>query len=170
MSSRVPKVKPTINDAVRKLVSVVNQSLIAARTELLSRNMDKPGRDLDTECGYPTNPTIVDYRNYYQREGIATRVVNVYPDECWSALPEVYETDDEKELPPFEQGWNALIDRLNPLPYLHRVDEVSGIGRCGILVIGVRDGQDPSKPVQGLNEDGNPSVGRPPVPDHKRLM
>lgn len=130
---------------------VVNEYLIA-RTRAIQRLLDPPHRDIDKECGYPATPGIEDYRQYYDREGIATRVVSVFPDESWSVYPELYEVDDENEETPLETAWKSILSRHNPWYHLHRIDELSGIGEYGVLLLGVNDGAtDLSTPVQGVD-------------------
>lgn len=133
----------------------VRQSLIQ-RSEYLWRLMDDPRKDINGECGYPYNPTVFMYRQFYDREGIATRVVNVYPDECWSVFPELYE-DEDSNITPFEEAWNGLLNNpaTHPWHYLHRVDGMSGIGAFGLLLLGFDDGGDLADPVPGIREDGS---------------
>ena len=129
---------------------------LMSRSEYMWRLMDDPRKDINAECGYPYIPTVFMYRQWYDREGIATRVVNVYPDECWSVYPELYEDESSHETP-FERAWADLIDdhMINPWHYLHRVDGLSGIGSFGILLLGFDDGGELSEPVPGIMADGS---------------
>lgn len=146
----ITNLKRTVN---RQRAAVRN--LLLERSALSGRSMDPEGRNLDAECGYPTEPAVQDYKDYYDREGIATRVVNVFPEESWSIYPELYETEDRRRTA-FERRWDALTDELDPWHYLHRVDELSGIGHYGILVLGLDDGGDFDTPVPGIGPDGLP--------------
>lgn len=129
------------------------QSMLLSRSSL-AQKLDPQNRDLDKECGYPTgDPTADFYRKLYDREGPATRTVGVYPDECWSVYPEMYQTEKDRTTP-FEREWQELEFRLNPWHYLHRVDELSGIGHYGVLVLGLDDNRDPSEPVEGIDKNG----------------
>src|SRR5688572_14451476 len=65
----------------------------------LVRAMTTTDRDIDKECGYPDIITPDDYWDMYRRNGIARKVVNFFPDECWSLSPEVYETEEQTETP-----------------------------------------------------------------------
>jgi hypothetical protein len=118
-----------------------------------------PARDIDEACNYPKQLNISHYRKMYDREGLATRVVDVWPDESWVVRPEVYE-NEEPEKTDFEEAWDALVKRLNLFSYLEKIDKVSGIGRFGLLFLGFDDGLDLDKPVAGINERGefDPSV------------
>lgn len=115
--------------------------------------IDQNDRDLDEECGYPTAPTVELYRQLYEREGIATRVVDVYPDECWSVYPEIYETE-EKRRTAFERRWDVLEEEIDILHNLHRVDMLSGIGHFGILVLGLGDNKPLNTPARGVDRFG----------------
>ncbi len=114
-----------------------------------------PRRDIDKECGYPYLILPKQYRFMYDREGIGTRVVTIYPDECWAQDPVIYEGEEPQQTP-FEDAWQALCEAeaTDPLHYLHRVDVISGIGRYGILLLGTDDGLDMSEPLKGINERG----------------
>lgn len=151
--------KASLNDLVWNL-RVFNEVLTGIRSEYMRSRMDPKNRDIDAECGYPKNPEVSLYKEYYLREGIATRVVGVYPDECWAAYPELYETE-KTTTTPFEREWNDLQYDQNVWHYLHRVDELSGIGRYGILLIGLDDGKLLSSPARGVD----PTTG---VPDGKK--
>lgn len=137
-----------------EMLDFVRQSLLA-RSEYMWRLMDDPRKNVNAECGYPDNPTVYMYRMWYDREGIATRVVNVYPDECWSVFPELYE-DEASSITPFEAAWNELLEdpNLNPWHYLHRADGLSGIGSFGILLLGFDDGGSLADPVPGITATG----------------
>lgn len=109
--------------------------------------------DIDGECGYPSEIGPDDYRKMYDREGIASRVVGVLPEESWALDPEVYETEEITETP-FEKSWNKLVKRLNVWHYLHRVDRLSGIGRFGVLLLGLNDDRPLDEPVVDLDSAG----------------
>lgn len=143
---------------VRRLQAVYNASSLLSRASLLQTGLDPQGRNLDRECGYPEhNISVFTYRELYDREGVATRVVNVYPDECWSVYPVLYE-DYGDRVTRFERKWKALLDNpeTNPWHFLHRVDELSGIGHYGLLMLGLSDGKALDRPVTGVGRDGKP--------------
>lgn len=119
---------------------------LLSRAALLDRLID-PRRDIDAECGYPKEVSAQQYRNLYDKEGIATRVVSIFSDACWTKDPEVLEGDGE-ERTPFEEAWVEINDRLHLLHYLHRIDELSGIGHFGVLLIGFDDGKPLDEPVE----------------------
>ncbi len=140
---------------------ILNESM--SRTALFKKLID-PRRDINAECGYPNNLTIEDYKLMYDREGIATRVVSLFPQESWSEDPLVIE-DEEAEPTEFETAWTELERERQLFSYMMRIDELSGIGRFGILLLGFDDGGDLNEPVDGINEQGL-KVGNP---QHKLL-
>jgi hypothetical protein len=133
------------------LLNQILANALTTRTALLQQLLDPKGRDLDKECGYPRDITPEHYKALYDREGIAARVVQIYPEESWQTDPEVYETEDETETP-FEKAWKDNAERHNFYHYLQNVDELSGIGHFGVLLIGIDDGKDLKEPVAGYKE------------------
>lgn len=118
-------------------------------------------RDIDDECGYPPTGelTVQQYRRLYDREGIANRVVSLYPDESWAVSPMVFEDEDPDVSTPFEKEFDELaqtlrgnswleVEESHPVwEYCHRIDKLSGIGHFGVLLLGVDDGSDLEKPL-----------------------
>lgn len=140
----------------------------------MGKTLDAQGRDLNLECGYPDAITPAQYKELYKRNGIATRVVRLYPEECWETDPEVYEVEDAEDTE-FETAWKELgknllgeswlqgvSDEGNPIwHYLQRADELSGIGRYGIILLGLNDGKQLHEPAAGIDEKGMATKKRP---------
>ena len=121
-----------------------------------------PTRDIDSECKYPTEITIANYRDLYDRLGLATRVVDLWPDECWQQDPNVYESEDSTETA-FEKAFDQGQDEQHWFHYLYRLDRLSGIGRYGCLLFGLSDASDNNglmQPAPGVN----PETGEPTSP------
>ena len=120
-----------------------------------------PRRDINKECGYPESNQIsaFDYRQLYDRLAPARRVVNLLPDECWQVQPSVFEDEDAETETPFEQAWDELGQKLRDGSYyqdehgspiwehLKRVDQLSGVARFGVLLLGFNDGKMLHEPV-----------------------
>lgn len=131
---------------------------LTSRSTLLSKLMD-PRRDIDDECGYPKTIEATVYRELYDREPIATRVVQVLPKESWQAPPVLFETEDPEQQTPFELAWEELSTSLrgnswymgetvSPIwEHLKRADELSGIGSYGVLLLGLDDGAELKEPA-----------------------
>lgn len=123
----------------------------------MARAMD-PRRNINDEAGYPETGELTPemYREIYNRDPIAARVVEVLPHESWKVTPKVFETEDPLEETEFELAWEGLDETLQGMgqkswfqdetgspiwEYLRRVDTLSGIGGYGVLLLGVDDGK-----------------------------
>jgi hypothetical protein len=149
-SSSTQEKTPVSLEQSKILLNSAVSNFLMTRSQLFNKMMDKQGRDIDAECGYPINPNYTIFKQYYDREGIATRVVNVFPDESWSVYPELYETEKEISTP-FEKAWNKLLKKQNIWHYLHRIDRVSGLGQYGLLLLGINDNKRLDQPVDGID-------------------
>lgn len=149
--------KSVTNRAINRLERLkrdVTANLLYLSRADLANTLNPPGRNLFADCGYPVGePTLFDYQELYERFGPARRVVQVYPDESWSSYPEVYEREDERKTA-FERAWKNLVFQHSPWFWLERADIQSGIGRYGLLLIGLNDGLDLSEPVLGFDDNG----------------
>lgn len=135
---------------IREVVDNVQFS----RSRLIKAAMD-PRRSINDECGYPENEEITPdlYRRMYDREPVATRVVQVIPREAWQGQPTLFEDEDVEVETEFELRWKELDQQLRGKSwfnqeegslvwnYLQRVNEESGIGSYGVLLLGVNDGK-----------------------------
>jgi len=133
------------------------QNLLLERQLWLRRQLD-PRRDIDAECGHPACIEVTDYLHAFLRGDLATRVVSVFPEESWSESPQIFENQDETETD-FEKAWLELDDQFNLLSILLRADILSGIGRFGIILIGLDDGADLATAVPGVNDRGEKDNG-----------
>lgn len=112
-----------------------------------------PRRNINFEAGYPDDITEDQYKELFDREGIATRVVTILPEESWVVDPIVFETEEVDETE-FEREWNDLQERLNIYHWLQRIDVLSGIGQFGVLLLGISDGKELRESIEGINEKG----------------
>src|SRR5215469_1742373 len=145
---------------LRRMEDLVANAYLT-RYELMKQLMD-PRRSIETECGYPEYGESISarmYKNLYDREPIAARVVEVMPRECWQVQPEVYEDNDPNTVTPFEEDWDGLGASISPskswygqekgslvYEYLCRLDILSGIGHFGVLLFGFDDGKNLAEP------------------------
>jgi hypothetical protein len=144
----------SVNELTHKLMAMTTNLLLSRSSALLGGSLDTTERNIDTECGYPeTDPSIDQYRSMYERVGIATRIINVYPSESWSVPPLVYQTEKPSKTA-WERAWNRIAAKHAIFHYLERIDELSGIGRFGVMLIGTNDGNPLNQPVRGVNEKG----------------
>ena len=162
-------------EADMALLETVN-NVMTSRSQFINQFLD-PRRNIDKECGYPETGAITPwlYRKLYDRESIATRVVQVMPQESWQHTPEVYEDEDSETETPFERAWDELAKSLrgdshykeeegSPIwEHLKRADMLSGIGHFGCLLMGFNDGKQLWEPIDNVPPDGF-AVG---VEEHK---
>ena len=151
-SGKNKKRKTLTSNEKMALMAVEIQNATIARRQAITSLLN-PGLDIDYECRYPTHITISDFKRMFDREGLAARVVSVYPEECWSLPPTIFEDESSKETP-FEKAWKDLQRERNIYHYLQRADVMSGIGEFGLLLLGLDDGKELNKPVTGLNNKG----------------
>jgi uncharacterized protein len=104
---------------------------------------------IDSECKYPEVLTINDFKYMWERNGVAQKVVSIYPEECWTNDPEVYENEKPKQT-----DWDISLDDIvsehQLWATLEELDVLSGIGCFGVMVIGLDDQKDLHTPVEGV--------------------
>jgi len=148
----------TTPETNKKVMNVVNNATVemienvaTMRREVLYRLLN-PGKDLNYECGYPSSITTSDYRDMFDRDAIARRVVEIFPLECWKAEPRVFETVETDETA-FEKDFNDVLINNHLWHYLQRADVLSGIGRFGVILLGINDKKSLKQPLD-LNKKG----------------
>lgn len=115
--------------------------------------------DIDRECKYPSELSVMDMLDAFNRNGIASRIVSLYPCESWQVEPSVYENPSSATKTPFEKSVHELLKRISLFHKLEILDIIAGIGRYGILLLGFDDGKDLSEKVPSLNSDGTKRRG-----------
>lgn len=127
--------------------STLRQYLLPRYAYLDFDQIVDPRHRIDAECGYPKFITPIMYRYMYDRDDVARRVNDIYPNESWSVDPDVYEDEDEETDTPFEKSWKELCDDHNLMSLLFRFDKCCGIGHYGSLLIGLEGEGDLEKPI-----------------------
>jgi len=138
--------KPTTGKDIQTLTS-----MIVARAELAAALGQQYGssRDVYQALGYKKTLSWSDYWAQYSRQDIAKAVIDRPVKATWQGQLELIETE-EAEKTPFEQAWFDLNKRLKLRSLLARVDRLTGIGRYGVLLLGLDDAksiEDFAKPV-----------------------
>lgn len=109
--------------------------------------MVDPRHQIDSECGYPANLSLSMYRYMYERDDVARRVNDIYPDESWASDVCIYDDEDEKVTTDLEVGWEDLCRDCEVLQYLYRLDKMSGVGHYGLMLLGVSGNDDLEAPL-----------------------
>lgn len=98
-------------------------------------------RDLWRVLGYAQTITPAQYRDRYERGGIAGAVVDAIVDATWRGKMELIEDEALDDYTPFEQAWIDLDQRLQVSNKFLRVDKLSRLSTFAVLLIGTADGQ-----------------------------
>lgn len=93
-------------------------------------------RDLYRALGYKRVLTVQDYRERFERNEVAARVVEALPFETWGGGGTVIEDEDPDVDTPFERAWEDLDKRLQVWSTCQVADVLAGIGRHGVIVLG----------------------------------
>lgn len=108
-------------------------------------------RDLYGVLGYPRHIRPLDYIAMYERGGIASRIVDAFPDATWSQEPEIIE-DGERKDTRFELAIDYLKEKKRLFHYMARADKLCGLGRYSILILGTNDAMDLAQPLQHADQ------------------
>lgn len=104
-------------------------------------------RDFYQVFGWPRGPiSALEYKQYYDRGGIANRIIRAYPQATWRDWPLVCDEED-KEKSAFTKAFSVLIENQNLMHYLERADRLSGLGHFSLLLLGVADNADLRTPL-----------------------
>ncbi len=113
-------------------------------------------RDYYEVLGYPVTISPSDYMERYERQSIASRVVDLPATDTWKSPPRL--SEDENSETEFVKQWEILHKRLGVFNALGRVDRLSGIGQFGVLLMGFKGGDDLQKPVDLNSLSGEADV------------
>jgi hypothetical protein len=161
---------PILNDvsriknmaAMQQLSRMMNVTGTQSRDALLSSLFSRD-IDMDHECRWPTEIATKDYKDLFERNSLAGRVVNIWPSECWILSPEIYEVESVEVETSFEKEWKKLNTDLNLIGNLYSLDILSGIGRFGIMFLGLNDigaNESFATPVKGVNPTTGEITGK----------
>lgn len=97
-------------------------------------------RDVYGVLGYDVTITADQYRERYNRGGIAGRVVDALPNAVWRGEGEVFEDEDPKTQTTFENEWAALNEQHDVWSMLGRLHINASLGSfAGLLIGGLGD-------------------------------
>lgn len=98
-------------------------------------------RDLYASLGYDKSPDYVRFLQFYERDGIATRVVNSVSDETWRKHPILTEkkgeTPDEENPSSLQEAFEELADRLDLWSAFNEADRACGFSRFALIFLGM---------------------------------
>ena len=115
----------------------INRMHFARRTGMTFPKADGSfGRDVFETLGYPRTLKPENYREEYERGGIAERLVEVMPQATWLGGAQVFENDDPRDVTEFEKAWTEMAERINLFSAFRRADILAGLGEFAVMVIG----------------------------------
>lgn len=139
-SSSVPS--PSVSISSSDLSSLLSAaSTLADRVQWASRmGFESFGgeRDLYAALGYKRNLTLRDYRERYERGGIASRIVEFLPKIVWAGEIAVQEVERLDTTTEFEEDVTLLLSQedLNLQKNFQSADILCGLGYYSVLLIG----------------------------------
>ena len=131
------------------LQEIVVLSAMLARSQLAQQmGVQFNGlRDMYETLGYPKLITYQQYANEYLRSDIAARVIDLPASDTWRTAPVIQDGPRDAQTS-FTLAVGQLAQRLRVWHYMERLDRLAGIGRFGIMLLGVRDGLPLSQPLR----------------------
>jgi uncharacterized protein len=96
-------------------------------------------RDYYDVLGYPKQLSIDAYWSKFERDPLGGRIVEFPPAETWRDTPTVKDGRDKDATDdtPFAKAWADFAELRRVYHYCKRVDTLCGIGRFGVLLIGL---------------------------------
>lgn len=115
-------------------------SVVVARASLAAQLGQQYGgdRDIYQALGYKTILDYNDFWNQYSRQDIAKAIIDRPVKATWQGQLELIESEDAEKTT-FEKAWYELNKKLKLRSLLARVDRLTGIGRYGVLLLGLDD-------------------------------
>lgn len=98
-------------------------------------------RDMYAIMGYPRHIDPAEYVSAYERQDIASRIVDAYPDATWREPPEV------KGEAGFLESFSMLASKMNLWRAFHRLDRLMNLGHYAVMYIGLDGAEDPATPA-----------------------
>lgn len=154
-NNREVAVSTDVATTFRRQIMVLNSALQSRANLAAGLGTQFNGkRDIYTAAGYPKTLDFDDYNDKYERQDIAGRIVSLPSEWTWREAPEIQDGDEDDT--EFIKAWEELTtidvkniaDQKTIWHYLQRADKVSGIGRFGLLLIGISDkGGELNKPI-----------------------
>lgn len=122
----------------------VEQKALRVASDLLARKnlalkaglMFGEDRDLYKVYGYKRELSFIDFRNKYERQDIAARIVDAPVQATWRRKPTVWD-DSEAIDGPWNEAWDMLVRKYKVYHKLERVDRLAGLGQFSTLLLGL---------------------------------
>ena len=139
---------------LRRALAVWTNAQLISRSMLANRlgTQFEGQRDLYKTFGYPQQPGYQDFRNLYDRQGMATRAVEKFADDTWNKPPVIIDGNGRSDnlsenATPFLKEWVALNKRLSVIQILRQADIMLGFSRYSVVFMGA-PGTDFAQPAE----------------------
>lgn len=142
------------NGRAMPLTANVARSILSDRLALGKYGSSFAGdRDYFSILGYPYQVETEDYLAKFERDPLAGTIITFPPEETWRNAPEIKDGKDKDATSDseFVRQWDAFAEKMRAYHYCQRADTLAGIGRFGVLLIGVAGSDDLSTPVERVN-------------------
>lgn len=93
-------------------------------------------RDLFEALGYKRRLTAADYRQRFERNAVAARIIEAKPQATWRGGGVIIEDETPDIETEFEMAYEALNRRLKIWSVFQQVDTLAGLGHYAIILIG----------------------------------
>jgi len=129
------------NQPAQQRIQALNE--IVSRAKLAAKLGEHYGgnRDVYEALGYKDNLTYFDFATQHSRQDIAKAVIDRPVNATWRGGVSLLESVEDDETP-LEQAWDELYQGLRLDQKLPRLDRLAGLGRFGVLLLGLDDVQD----------------------------
>lgn len=174
----------TIQMDIKTFESIITRTQLANE---LAHQSYGGNRDMFLTLGYVKNLWYIDYLSRYLRQDIAKAIIDRPIKATWQG-DLVLEETKKAGITDFEAAWKTLNDQFKLKGMFARVDRLAGIGRYGILLLGLDDchtpgdlrkpinpkrknkliylkafGEGTAKILQWVTDTGDPRFGKPEV-------
>lgn len=134
---------------IQTLSELMNRALLTAKMGMQYNGV----RDLYKALGYSKELKFVDFYTRYTRQEIAKALIDRPVKATWSGPLELIEAENAEDTE-FEKAWMSLNKEVGIKTIFTRVDRLTGIGRYGVLLLGLNDVANPDQFVKPVKPGG----------------
>lgn len=132
--TRHNRANPLDGRRIQVLSELTNRALLAAKLGVQYGGV----RDLYKALGYSKNLQFPDFYGRYTRQEVAKAIIDRPVKATWSGPLELIEAEKGEDTE-FEKAWASLNRDVGMKTMFSRVDRLTGIGRYGVLLLGLND-------------------------------
>lgn len=144
-----PENKKLDGAMIQVLSELTNRALFASKLGVQFGGL----RNIYTALGYKTDLKFEDFFGRYRRQEIAKAIIDRPVKVTWQGPLYLIESNEPEDTE-FEKTWRSLDMRIGIKTVFSRVDRLTGIGRYGVILLGLDDvssNQEFARPVRAGN-------------------